>query len=98
MNMTATPTVPMKITPEAETRLVELGLQAELKQMLEHVRQVVPQLRRIEVELVERYDTGGEPGVGVRAWCGLPWQEVNKIWWPLVRWEGTTFPPEVLQH
>jgi hypothetical protein len=96
--MSAIPTVPVTITPEAEGRLAELGLQAELEQMLERIRQVVPELRHIDVELVERYDTGGEPGVSVNAWSSLPWQQVNDVWWPLARWEGETFRPQVLQH
>ncbi len=98
MSMTAIPTVPVTVKPEAAARLAELGMQAELDQMLQRVLQEVPQLRHIDVELEERYDTGGEPGVGIHARTRLPWQEVNKVWWALARWEGETFPPQVLEH
>jgi hypothetical protein len=83
--MTAIATVPMKITPEAAARVAELGIQAELDQMLEHVRKVVPKLQSLEVELAEPCDTGDELGVNIRAWTGLPWQQLNDIKRPLAR-------------
>jgi hypothetical protein len=97
-NMSALPTVPVTITPEAVARLAELGMQAELEQMLEHVRQAVPQLRSIDVEPREPHDTGEEPGISIRVWTRLPWQQVNAVSRPLARWRRETFPPHVSEH
>src|SRR4051794_11890456 len=94
-DMNANPTVPVKVTPQAQARLAELGMQAQLEQMLEHVLRNVPRLTHIDVELLERYDTGGEPGVSINAWRACPWQEAAKVWWDLAGWVVTTFPPQV---
>jgi hypothetical protein len=96
--MSAIPMAPVTITPEAAARVAELGMQAELEQTIEQVRQIVPQLRGIDVELLERYDTGGEPRVGVRAWTDLPWQEINAIQMAVARWRGASLPPRVFEH
>jgi hypothetical protein len=96
--MNAVPMVPVTVRPEAAARVVEMGLQAELEQMLEHVQQVVPQLRSIEVRAEEPYDTGAEPGVSVWAWTGLPWQQIDAVWRSLARWRGTFFSPAVRER
>jgi hypothetical protein len=96
--MSATPTVPLTITAGAAARVAELGMQAELERMLEQVRLEVPQLQHIDVELEEPYDTGGEVGVSVRAWSGLPWQQIDEVWRPLARWRRATFSPHVCEH
>jgi hypothetical protein len=96
--MSATPTVPLTITTEAAARVAELGLQVELERMLEQVRLEVPQLRHIDVERAEPYDTGMEVGVSIRAWTGVPWQQVNDIRRPLARWRRATFSPHVCEH
>jgi hypothetical protein len=49
--MTTSATAPVTVTPEAAARVQELGMQREFEQMLEHIRQTVPDLLRIEVEL-----------------------------------------------
>jgi hypothetical protein len=97
-SMSAIPTVPVRIMPEAAARVKELGLQTELDQMMEHIHLDVPQLRCIDVELEEPYDTGGEPEVSIRAWSLSPWQQQNDIWWVLARWQAASFPPEVRRH
>src|SRR5579884_3757988 len=48
--MSASPDVPLTITPEAAARVAELGMQKELEQMIAQVRRVVPDLAAIEVE------------------------------------------------
>jgi len=65
--MSATTTVPVTITPEAAARLAELGLQAQLEQMVEHTRQTVPDLVCIELTYREPYDTGITPGICIEA-------------------------------
>ena len=96
--MTATTMVPVNITPEAQARVEELGFQAQLARMIEHVRQVVPQLVSIEVEDFWRADEHGPSGVCIRAMTNMPWQETFKKPYDLGRWRVTTFPPEVLEH
>ncbi len=53
-------TIRITVTPEAAVRVAELGMQAELDQMLEHTRQTVPGLKSIEVQETLPYDTGDE--------------------------------------
>jgi hypothetical protein len=96
--MSAPATVPVTITPEAAARVAELGMQAELERMIEHARQSIPGLRRVEVIQFERYDLGGEPGVSLEAYSDQPLEVEQKAWWDWVGWEVTTFPPEVCEH
>jgi hypothetical protein len=96
--MNPTGTLPITITPEAAARIAELGMQAELDQMVEQARRVVPQLTRIWVELAERYDTGGEPGVTICAGTRLGGEEVGPLDWDLTRWYVNAFPPQVREH
>jgi hypothetical protein len=90
--------VPVTIEPEAAARVAELGLQAEFEQMLEQVRKTVRGLRQIEVTLRDRYDTGGEPGVGIRGISGLPWSFYERTHRELGNWLVHTYPGRVLEH
>ncbi len=54
--MNAPPSVPVTVDPQAAARIAELGMQAELEQMLRHMMQTVPGLRRVEVEYAPPYD------------------------------------------
>jgi hypothetical protein len=96
--MSAIPTVPVRIKPEAAERIAELGLQAEVDQALQRVQQVVPQLGHIDVEPREPYDTAMEPGVIISVWCRLPYQEARDIEWSLYDWRGDTFPRPVIER
>ena len=96
--MNAATDVPVTITAEAEARITELGMRKELEQMIAHVREVVPELTAIEVEIAERYDTGGEPGINIRAYSDRPYDAEDKTSWNLIRWAVETFPPQVLEH
>ena len=89
-------TVPVTITPDAAARVAELGMQAELEQMIEHTRQIVPGLQSLEVVLVERYDLGGEPGITIRALTTLfPPERVEDQWGS---WQVRAFPGRVCEH
>jgi hypothetical protein len=95
----ATPsTVPVTITAEAAAHVAELGMQAEFERMLEHARQVIPGLKRLEVELQPPYDTGDEPAVVILALqreVGPPDAS------PQMRfgeWQVHTFSPDVFRH
>jgi hypothetical protein len=98
--MTAAATVPVSIASEAAARLAELGMQAQLERMIEEAREVLPELLRIEVELNERYDMGGEPGVCAEAYgkesCSVT--HASTLFWKLAERITTRFPPEVLEH
>jgi hypothetical protein len=94
----STMTVPLMVTPEAAARVAELGMQREFEQMLEHVRQTVPGLLAIEVELAEPYDTGDEPSVLIQAIMKNPHLEYDSTDWDYAAWKVDTFPPEVCMH
>ena len=94
----ASANVPVTIRPDAAARIAELGMQTEMQQMIEHALQVVPELIAIEVEVAERYDTGGEPGVSIVAYSDQAFEPDDNTSWDVSRWAVTTFPPQVLQH
>ncbi|MGH7174001.1 MAG: hypothetical protein ACRELG_27325 [Gemmataceae bacterium] len=87
--------VPVTIRPDAAARVAELGMQTELQQMIDHARQVVLDLAAIEVEVAERYETGGEPGVSIVAYSDTAFDNTSE---EVRGWAVTTFPPQVLQH
>src|SRR3954467_853522 len=90
--------VSVTVTPEAAGRIAELGMRAEPERMLEHTRQVVQDLRRIDVVLAERYDSGGEPGIGIYAMSDHPCGSGDRTSWDWGAWKVETFPPEVCEH
>jgi hypothetical protein len=96
--MSAIPTVPVTIMPEAATRVAELGMLAELEQMLERARQIIPLLGRLEVILEPAWDTGDEPYLTIQAWVQRSprWNDRARDEW--ARWKGSRFPPEVCRH
>lgn len=96
--MSASTDVPVTISPEAAARVAELGMQKEMEQMIAHVREVVPSLVAIEVEIAERYDLGGEPGISIIPYSDQPYVEEDRTSWELIGWESRTFPPQVLEH
>jgi hypothetical protein len=96
--MTAPATVPVTITPEAAARIDELGIRPEVEQMIEHTRQTIPALKRIEVVLEDAYDTWDQPYLTIYATRGdayHPGDRVDRDWG---HWRVSTFPPEVCQH
>jgi hypothetical protein len=94
----STMTVQVTITPEAAARVAELGMQAELEQMLEHTRQVVAGLRKIVVDITLPYDTGTEIGIGIEAYTTIPFVRGDLTDWDWGVWKARTFPPEVCEH
>jgi hypothetical protein len=91
-------TVSVTVRPDASARVAALGMQTELQQMIDHVRQVVPDLEAVEVEIAERYDLGGEPGVSVIAYSDRPFLPDDTTSWQIRRWAVENFPPQVLEH
>lgn len=96
MNQPAT--VPVTVTPEAAAHVAELGLQREFEQMLEHLRQTVPDLLSIHVVLAEPCDAGETPRVIFEATHAGPYTAENAIWTEFSEWKLSTFPPEVFSH
>jgi hypothetical protein len=96
--MTPTRTIPATWTPEATTRVAELGFQAQVELMIEYARENLPGLTRIEVVLNDRYDMGGEPGVAIEAYSRQFDSAGARISSDLVKWEVSEFPSEVLEH
>jgi hypothetical protein len=94
----STITVPLTVTPEAAARVTQLGMQREFEQMLEHVRQTVPGLVAIEVELALPYDTGDYPSVLIQPIMKNPHLEYDPTDWDYATWKVQTFPPEVCMH
>jgi hypothetical protein len=96
--MSITTIVPINVTPEAASRVADLGMQRELEQMLEHTRQVVPGLQAIKVSLAPPYDTGDEPRVVIEPTMvnsNGPDNSAEKEW---DRWIVNAFSPDVGQH
>jgi hypothetical protein len=95
--MSASTEVPLTITPEAAARTAELGLQKELQQMIDHVREVVPELVGIEVVREPPYDTDWEP-VSITAYSDRAFAPGEDTSSNLDKWVVSTFPPQVLEH
>lgn len=96
--MNASTEVPVVITPEAEARLAELGMRPQAEQMIAYLRQVVPGLMALGVELEECYDTRDETGVSITAYSDRVFEPEDTTSWNSTRWAIETFPPQVLEH
>jgi hypothetical protein len=97
--MDASTTIPVTVTPEAAAHVAELGMQKELEQMLEHARQTIPGLLRLDVILVPPYDTGDEDSVLIQATQDLAFHGPNdRTYWEWGGWKVETFPPDVCRH
>jgi hypothetical protein len=93
------PTLPtITVTPEAATHIAALKLQVAVDHMVDHARQAVPELDRIEVLLYDRYELGDEPGIAVEAYSHRPFDPSEQVDQELDRWMVAEFPGEVLQH
>jgi len=90
--------VPVMISPEAAARVAELGMQREFQQMLEHMRQTVPDLCAIEVTLDEPYEMGDEPRVILEAVKRGPYVDTDRTEWNWSYWKVGTFSPDVFRH
>ena len=91
-------TIPITVTPEAVARVAELGMQAELDQMLEHTRQTVPGPRSIEVQEELPYDTGDETTIVIWVARDDPHLEKDTTDREWGRWLVRTFSPDVCRY
>lgn len=60
--------IPVTFTPEASERIAELGLKAEVQEMIEHTKQAIPDAVGINVEHWYDYESGGPPQLTIIAW------------------------------
>jgi hypothetical protein len=94
-------TVPLHISPEANSRVEQLGLRGELDRMIEHGLQTASGLRAVRVTLEDDpINPSGEPRVVVWLHRDVPQEgaaedRTNTELW---RWVTHTFPPAVLAH
>ncbi len=97
--MTPTTTVPVKISPDAAQHVAALGMQTEFEQMLEYIRNHVPDLVGIAVSLHEPYETGDEDVVLIEA---VRTEESFSLdttdYWKLRSWYADAFPADVRRH
>src|SRR5437870_3324858 len=91
--------LPVTVTPEAAAHVAELGLQAELEQMLRHACQTIPGLLHITVELHPPYDTGDEMAVILQATRDFASRNPgDRTTWEFRDWKIRTFSPDVYRH
>jgi hypothetical protein len=93
--MSTAVTVPISITPEAQARVEELGMQQELTTLLGHTRQAVADLGFIEVTRYDDPEGEDEPRVVITAWRNSPWSLDDPTWDEWVSWYVRAFPGEV---
>jgi len=86
------------VEPEAAALVSALGLQAELEQMLEHARQTIAGLQRLQVKFGPAYDTG-EERIIIEA-IRDPASRGSAAWTPdqYSRWKSAAFSPDVRRH
>ena len=96
--MSAVSTIPLTIEPEAAARVAELGLGAELEQMLDRARQVIPSVRRIEVRLWVPEDFDDDPRVTLETICAADEAEQRRIDEEWCDWTIRHVSPDVWRH
>ena len=92
-------TVPVTVTDEAAARIAELGIRAEVEEMIDHTLKTITCLRRIEIRLEGPYDTHDDPYLTINGYREpestlIPDEECRQ--WS--RWYVDRFPPRVREH
>ncbi len=91
-------TVPVTITPEAARRAADLGLESQLRSLIDYAGRNLPELARIEVILVEASELEESPLVLIQAWGNRPSDPAEPIAWNFAGKIVQDYPPEVLEH
>jgi hypothetical protein len=90
-------TIPVTVAEDAAARVAQLGMQREFEQLIEHAKQVMPNLREIRVVL--EYDPvypSEDPAVLILAHRDEPAEATaDRSDWDYSGWKVRTFPPEV---
>jgi hypothetical protein len=96
--MASTTEVPLTIRLDAAARIAEWGLQRQFEQMLEQVRKLIPDLRRIEVVLEPPYDTHPDEYVVIDAF--VPFRGEYQIPGEMAYhdWAIASFSMDELEH
>jgi hypothetical protein len=92
------PAVPLVVTEEAVAHLASLGMQRELEQMLDWVRQHVASLQGIRVALRRNCGWGQlPPRLLIWAYQVRPAEDapIDLVEWDWAGWKAQTFPPQV---
>lgn len=87
--------VPVVIPANVTEYVAELGYEKQFEAMLQHVRENVPELVRIEVERYERLEKDDHDGMCITVFTLRPSVETEAAFWTLNRWVHQNFPPEV---
>jgi hypothetical protein len=95
--MATATTIPVTVTPEAAAFIAEVGQRREFETLLDHTKQVIPDLRAIEVTLDDTPETG-PPGVILWAHRSEPWMGDDPTERNWGAWFVETFPSEVCQN
>jgi hypothetical protein len=96
--MSAVTAIPLTVEPEAAAHVAELGMQGEFEKMLEHIRQVVPGLCRINVRLWVPEDFDDDPRVTFEGVRNSPVEWLSRIIDEWFAWVIGSFSPDVLRH
>jgi hypothetical protein len=97
--MITSPTVPVRITPEAAARVAGLRLEVEMRRMIDYARQHLPELTRIEVVLYDRDEPGEPPGVAIELYTPFDlFDPTARTRGKIGEWLVREFSPEVLEH
>lgn len=95
--MSMVETIPMSNTPEAEAFINREGRRTAFEAMLDHARDVVPDLRGFSIHLDDVPHTG-PPGISIGLRRGPYGGEPDFIDDMIAEWMVATFPPEVLMN
>ncbi len=94
-----TTTISLTVMSEADARIENLGMRREFEQMLERVRQTVPDLHALEVTLEPDYEEGLHPGIVIWAVKPAPREgDFDPSDMNLGEWMVATFSPDVRWH
>jgi hypothetical protein len=94
--MTTSTTIPVTVNADAAARIAKLGFQAQVDRMIDHARQHLPEVERIEVVLYDRYELGDEPGVSIDIYSRRPSDPADTIVSDMIGWRVREFPSAVL--
>jgi hypothetical protein len=100
-SMSTSTTIPVTVEPEAATLIDALGLEQPLREMIEHSKQAIPSLRRIEVEYGYKVDDPENPTIVIYLMVDPPGHPVDldrPIRNDLVRWFLRSYPGEVARY
>ena len=87
------------VTPPAAERIDRLGLQAEMRRMIEYAQHSLPEITRIQVVLYDRDELDEEPGLAIEVFT--PFQSFDAAGSTrekISEWLVSQFSPQVLEH